>query len=213
MYRLGIQLVTEHNRCGEKIGEIGRIDAFEFDNQQTYSLNPPVKVLPGDALMTTYRFDTMNSSVAVLGGEETMNEICFNFLSVYPYVGTSSDPDYFAACTSFEHGIQTTNRDIDARFAVAGKDSDVLVREFESEPEQSFSLCCATNASCEEMYLASQGDPWTNDIDCQNDMICRGGLCGNHVAPPASSDLESTASGVPFFCLAICICSLTHIFF
>ena len=78
MHLYGKVLVTEHYRCGKKIGEIGRIDQYEFDNQQTYSLNPPVKILPGDALVTTCFFDSSDRVDAISGGEETTQEMCDN---------------------------------------------------------------------------------------------------------------------------------------
>lgn len=81
MHMLGRGLKTEHYRCGEKIGEISNIENFEFDNQQSYVLNPPIKVLPGDSLVTTCFFNTSEVSEPVAGGEETTNEMCDNYLS------------------------------------------------------------------------------------------------------------------------------------
>ena len=46
MHLFGYELYTEHWRCGKKIGEIGRIDSYEFDNQQAYPFRVPIKVLP-----------------------------------------------------------------------------------------------------------------------------------------------------------------------
>jgi dopamine beta-monooxygenase len=92
MHLYGRSLVTEHYRCGQKIGEIGRISAYEFDNQQTYSLNPPVKILPGDALVTTCAFNTSMVDVDIEGGEESTDEMCLNFISVYPHPGTEDIP-------------------------------------------------------------------------------------------------------------------------
>lgn len=161
MHLYGRQLVTEHYRCGVKIGEIGRIDQFEFDNQQAYALTPPIKILPGDALVTTCTYDTTSSNVTIDGGEETTNEMCFNFISIYPFIGTEDIPTLFATCMSFEHGIQTADRNVDFRFAVAGADAQTITRVFESDPLQSFSSCCDntnnSSLSCEELYLASDG--------------------------------------------------------
>jgi dopamine beta-monooxygenase len=197
MHKYGRQLVTEHYRCGEKIGEIGRIDQYEFNNQQTYALDTPIKILPGDALVTTCTYDTTSSNVTIDGGEATTNEMCLNFLSVYPYVGTEVNPTFFGACMSFEHGIQTAERDIDLRFAVAGKDMQAVTREFESDPLQSNTSCCG-NSSCEELYLASDGGACAVDTDCLGEMsVCAGGLCDDASftgAAPTASPLGVTFS-------------------
>jgi dopamine beta-monooxygenase len=76
MHLFGRSLYTEHYRCGVKIGEIGRATSYEFDNQQSYALRAPVKILPGDALITTCEYNTSSSEVALIGGEETTAEMC-----------------------------------------------------------------------------------------------------------------------------------------
>jgi dopamine beta-monooxygenase len=76
MHLFGRSLYTEHYRCGVKIGEIGRVTSYEFDNQQSYTLPAPVQILPGDALITTCEYNTSSSKVALIGGEETTAEMC-----------------------------------------------------------------------------------------------------------------------------------------
>lgn len=81
MHIYGRALKTEHYRCGEKIGEIGNIVKYEFDNQQSYILDPPIKILPGDSLVTTCYYNTSDAPGNVLGGEEATDEMCENYLS------------------------------------------------------------------------------------------------------------------------------------
>jgi hypothetical protein len=57
--------------------------AFQFDEQQSYALSPPVVVSQGDTVITTCVYDNTTDR-AVTFGENTENEMCFNFASYYP---------------------------------------------------------------------------------------------------------------------------------
>ncbi len=81
MHLYGKKLVTEHYRCGVKIGELGRIDNYEFNNQQSYYFEKPIKVLPGDSLVTKCTYDTTGALNDVVGGESTADEMCDNYLT------------------------------------------------------------------------------------------------------------------------------------
>ena len=61
---------------------------FQFDEQQSYALTPPVVLSPGDTVVTTCIYDN-TSDRAVTFGENTDNEMCFNFASYYPMGGLS----------------------------------------------------------------------------------------------------------------------------
>jgi len=192
MHLYGRQLFTEHYRCGKKIGEIGRIDKFEFDNQQMYTLARPIKILPGDALVTTCTFDTTKTKVAIDGGKSTTDEMCLNFLSMYPYAGTEANPNLFDICFSFEHGFLTEDRDLDIRLAVLDRNVQTVVRDFESDPLQTYASCCKTG-TCEEMYLAEFGGACAVNTDCLNGLVCAGGLC-EEPSPSVASMALSVAS-------------------
>lgn len=187
MHLYGRSLFTEHFRCGKKIGEIGRIDAYEFDNQQSYGMRQPIKVLPGDALVTTCTYDTLSADATIVGGESTTDEMCLNFISFYPFVGTDADPALFSGCFSFENGIVTKNFESEFRFAIADQTGDTVVTNFESDPLQSFAACCQTD-SCEELYMEEIGGACGVDSDCVDDLVCLRGLCGTS-PPPAESSI------------------------
>jgi len=179
MHRYGRGLVTEHYRCGTKIGEIGRIDTYKFDNQQPYNIRHPIKVLPGDALVTTCRFNTMSSEYPIVGGDETSNEMCLNFVSFYPHVGTESNPDTMSVCTSFEHGYFDPEKGIavPVKFTTSARpSSDTVSFQYESDPLLNIADCCATH-SCEQDYLAAEDGACGVDADCMEGLVCEGHLC------------------------------------
>jgi len=56
---------------------------FMFGEQKTYTLDPPIVVEAGDVINTTCTYSNDGNS-AVTFGENTGNEMCFNFASYYP---------------------------------------------------------------------------------------------------------------------------------
>ena len=125
-----------------------------------------IKILPVDALVTTCTFDTTNTKVAIDGGNEATDEMCLNFLSMYPYASTEANPNLFDLCFSFEH----------IRLAVLDKNSQTVVTDFESHPLQSYASCCETD-TCEEMHLTEFGGACAVNTDCRNGLV----LCGRFV--------------------------------
>ena len=86
MHKLGSGFRTEHKRGGVDIGDIVNIplQGWSFDNQRRYDLTPRRQVLPGDTLQTSC-FYTNPSALPVAFGTKTSDEMCFNFMTVYPY--------------------------------------------------------------------------------------------------------------------------------
>ena len=56
---------------------------FAFEEQQAYALATPVELKTGDKVITTCTYDNPTDQ-AVTFGENTGNEMCFNFASYYP---------------------------------------------------------------------------------------------------------------------------------
>jgi hypothetical protein len=56
---------------------------FSFEDQRSYNFTPPVVVKSGDKLTVTCSF-TNDTNKAVGFGENTEDEMCFNFILVYP---------------------------------------------------------------------------------------------------------------------------------
>lgn len=59
------------------------IDNWVFDNQRYYEHQPAFTIYPGDSLRTTCTYDNMSNN-AVTFGEKTEDEMCFNFVMLYP---------------------------------------------------------------------------------------------------------------------------------
>jgi hypothetical protein len=81
-HEIGQSLWTDHIRDGEKIGEVGRHDPYDFGRQHVEPLD--VEVRPGDSLVTHCIYDSSDRTEPTLGGEGTGDEMCLNFVYYYP---------------------------------------------------------------------------------------------------------------------------------
>jgi len=52
--------------------------------KNSFILNNPIKISPGDSLKTYCEYDTSNSDKPVIGGEASNEEMCATFLQFYP---------------------------------------------------------------------------------------------------------------------------------
>ncbi|MBL4687534.1 MAG: hypothetical protein JKY37_23260, partial [Nannocystaceae bacterium] len=84
MHQYGRGLTTELLRGGNAGQEmITNVPNFTFENQGMHLNEPEVIIHPGDRLRTTCTFDNPNP-FRVGFGEATGDEMCFNFMLVYP---------------------------------------------------------------------------------------------------------------------------------
>jgi hypothetical protein len=85
MHELGRAIETTILRGGESGPEEDLIDVpnFSFESQTYYAHEPEVLLQPGDALRTTCTYNN-EAGAAVHVGEATEDEMCFNFVMVYP---------------------------------------------------------------------------------------------------------------------------------
>lgn len=80
----GIRVWTKHVRAGQELPEINRDNHYSQHFQEIRLLKNPVKVLPGDALINTCRYDTRMRPNMTLGGHAIVNEMCVNYIHYYP---------------------------------------------------------------------------------------------------------------------------------
>jgi hypothetical protein len=86
MHLLGSGFKTTHKRGTLDMGDLVNlpIGSWNFNDQRHYTLNPRREVNPGDVLTTTCYYDNPTSSTVTFG-ERTSDEMCFDFITVYPY--------------------------------------------------------------------------------------------------------------------------------
>jgi hypothetical protein len=83
MHQIGSKIYTEHYRASRKIGEIGRIDHYDFNMQRSTIFNDHITVQPNDVLITSCIYDNPNNRT-VRGGAASSDEMCFSFVYYYP---------------------------------------------------------------------------------------------------------------------------------
>lgn len=88
MHQLGRSFRTELLRGGDEGPAETLVDVphFDFENQRYYRHEPAVQLRPGDAVRTTCTFDNPQDQ-RVGFGERTEDEMCFNFVMLYPIDG------------------------------------------------------------------------------------------------------------------------------
>lgn len=67
-----------------QMGDLGREDSFNYELQYTRFLPEERTVRNGDVLTTTCIFDSMDRTEVTPGGLGSQEEMCVNFLTVYP---------------------------------------------------------------------------------------------------------------------------------
>nr|CAG4651674.1 EOG090X0318 [Triops cancriformis] len=83
---LGTRVVTRHFRDGKELAELNRDNHYSTHFQEIRLLPKPVLVLPGDALLTTCWYDSMDYENATLGGFSISDEMCVNYMHYFPRV-------------------------------------------------------------------------------------------------------------------------------
>jgi Copper type II ascorbate-dependent monooxygenase, C-terminal domain len=78
MHELGRAFTTEILRGGSEadIDMLTDVPVYDFQSQTFYVNDPPVQILPGDALRTTCTYDNPT--------DQPVEEMCLNFIMAYP---------------------------------------------------------------------------------------------------------------------------------
>jgi hypothetical protein len=86
MHLLGTGFTTTHMRGGTNMGDLSNIPlgSWSFDDQRHYAIQPRRQILSSDTLKTTCFYDNPTTS-PVSFGTRTTDEMCFDFITVYPY--------------------------------------------------------------------------------------------------------------------------------
>lgn len=82
----GRRLSLKHIRHGKELPRIVQDNNFDFNYQQSHTLEKEVKVLPGDELITECVYRTLNRTKPTLGGYAATQEMCLAFVLHYPRI-------------------------------------------------------------------------------------------------------------------------------
>lgn len=80
----GRKVVTRHVRDGQEMALLNYDNHYSTHFQEIRLLPNHVTVLPGDALITTCTYDTINRKNVTLGGFAISDEMCVNYIHYYP---------------------------------------------------------------------------------------------------------------------------------
>ncbi|KAL0108119.1 hypothetical protein PUN28_015016 [Cardiocondyla obscurior] len=80
----GRRLSLKHVRQGKELPRIVQDNHFDFDYQQSHTLEKEVKVLPGDELIAECVYRTLDRTKPTLGGYAASQEMCLAFVVHYP---------------------------------------------------------------------------------------------------------------------------------
>ncbi|XP_029175897.1 uncharacterized protein LOC114944249 [Nylanderia fulva] len=80
----GRRLSLKHIRRGKELPTIVQDNHFDFDYQQSHTLEKEVKVLRGDELVAECVYGTLNRTKPTLGGYAATQEMCLAFVLHYP---------------------------------------------------------------------------------------------------------------------------------
>ncbi|HMJ14978.1 MAG TPA: hypothetical protein VK524_26375 [Polyangiaceae bacterium] len=86
MHLLGTAFRTEHMRGGQSQGDLSNVPlgTWSFEQQRHYSLPSRRTINANDVLRTTCTYNNPNSG-SVRFGPRTSDEMCYDFITVYPY--------------------------------------------------------------------------------------------------------------------------------
>ncbi|KYM84098.1 MOXD1 like protein 1 [Atta colombica] len=80
----GRRLGLKHIRKGKELPRIVQDNHYDFDYQQSYTLEKEVKVLPGDELAAECIYGTLDRKKPTFGGYAVTQEMCLAFAVYYP---------------------------------------------------------------------------------------------------------------------------------
>ncbi|XP_018325349.1 tyramine beta-hydroxylase [Agrilus planipennis] len=80
----GVRVFTRHIRDGRELPELNRDNHYSTHFQEIRRLKRRVKILPGDALITTCIYNTVKRENVTLGGFAISDEMCVNYIHYFP---------------------------------------------------------------------------------------------------------------------------------
>jgi hypothetical protein len=87
MHSAGKAIWTDHYRGSQQLAPLGQKHSWDFNQQSPTHVKAVIQ--PGDRLVTNCVYNSQTRGKATRFGEGTADEMCFNFLMVYPADGIS----------------------------------------------------------------------------------------------------------------------------
>ncbi|XP_061173634.1 DBH-like monooxygenase protein 2 homolog [Saccostrea echinata] len=84
MHYLGREMKLEHYRDGTKLRDLTYETDYSYDSPKTFEFPTPIEFRPGDEIITTCVFSSVNRNKTVYKGDATNDEMCFGFLTYHP---------------------------------------------------------------------------------------------------------------------------------
>ncbi|XP_063846631.1 dopamine beta-hydroxylase-like isoform X3 [Scylla paramamosain] len=118
----GVRAWTKHLRDGTELEDLNRDDHYSTHFQEIRRLPHPVHVLPGDTLIMSCEFSTMDRDNITVGGFAISDEMCVNYIHYYPRtdlevckssIDSSTLINYFSFMKRWE--LQSTSREVNWR--------------------------------------------------------------------------------------------------
>ncbi|XP_061173636.1 DBH-like monooxygenase protein 2 homolog [Saccostrea echinata] len=84
MHYLGREMKLEYYRDGKKLRDLSYETDYSYDSPKTFEFTTPIEFRPGDEIITTCVFSSMNMNRTVYKGDATNDEMCLGFLTYHP---------------------------------------------------------------------------------------------------------------------------------
>ncbi|GAU95204.1 hypothetical protein RvY_06862 [Ramazzottius varieornatus] len=83
-HTIGQRIYLRHIRGGKELPPLAKDETYDFDYQESQTINPPKVILPGDELIQHCHYNSMSRRNVTFGGWGTPEEMCMSFVTYYP---------------------------------------------------------------------------------------------------------------------------------
>ncbi|XP_059818661.1 DBH-like monooxygenase protein 2 homolog [Hypanus sabinus] len=146
---LGSKLRVLRFRAGKQIGVVLQDQTFDPALQEPKFLLEPATVERGDVLITECTFNTMQRAKMVMGGLDTVNEMCMSFLVYYPRIDIEG-------CLSFQN-----TSTVAAALGVTASSDDELYRILDARSwnaEQAADMEARVRDASQSLFIVADPD-------------------------------------------------------
>lgn len=115
MHLLGAKMWTDVTYVNGTTQTLGIVPVYDFNSQTWIPITPPLKLMPGDRLVTHCVYNSMDRENVTLGGASTEEEMCTANLAYFPRIAgldlctnfTDEDDVRMGRCAGFDFDWDT----------------------------------------------------------------------------------------------------------